>query len=147
MSSTVERMEKSKTSVCREPMSKTRSKVKAPAASLDCEGCCQRATLEWKQHGSSAYVDLACVLTVKVDHALAVRDLCLVWWPKTRNNCRQIVQVSLLLPTTHVTVAHPLLCCNSQSCRQSWAMISNWLAHVGVTDADTHAMMSFFSKT
>ena len=37
MSSTVDRIENSKTSVCREFVSKTRSKVKAPAASLDCE--------------------------------------------------------------------------------------------------------------
>ena len=35
MSSTVDRIEKSKTSVCLEFVSKTRSKVNAPAASLD----------------------------------------------------------------------------------------------------------------
>ena len=82
MSSTVDRIEKSKTSVCLESVSKTRSKVNAPAASLDYDAI-SHARLQ--QLGSRAdrfylckcglacspYVDAACILSLEVYYRLS----------------------------------------------------------------------------
>ena len=82
MSSTVDRIEKSKTSVCLEIVSKTRSKVNAPATSLDYDAI-SHARLQ--QLGSRAdvsdlckcglvcspYVDAACILGLEVYYGLS----------------------------------------------------------------------------
>lgn len=82
MSSTVDRIEKSKTSVCLEFVSKTRSNVNAPAASFDYDAISHARLQQFGPRADisylckcglvcSPYVDAACILSLEVYYGLS----------------------------------------------------------------------------
>ena len=98
ISSTVDRMEKSKTSVCCELVSKTLSNVNAPDASLDYDNPVSTCDLTFYPGkpsicaGTWSYINAASVLCFKVHNRLSPTcELGLVWRSESRNHwLRQI---------------------------------------------------------
>ena len=97
MSSTVERIEKSKTSDCLELVSKTRSNVNAPLASLDyglvrstlciCEPRFCLTALDQNHSKHQAHIDGACFFCLEVHYAISSAcQLRFVWGSKSRND-------------------------------------------------------------